>query len=159
MHPTSSAQGRRPATSMHWFYASLLLLCTSPAAMAGMSFDGLPKVSNQELNQLRGGFYVNGMNIGFSLETATLVNGVLQSQANINGLAGSNLIQLGNGNTLSLSAFQNAQGVLNLIQNSLDSQVIQHLTTLNIDMNREQLAAHQVDLNSMINQQGLTGFR
>lgn len=158
MYPTSSVHGRR-FTTIPWVYVSLLLLCVSPAVLAGMNFDGLPKVSNQELNQLRGGFYVNGMNIGFSLETATLVNGVLQGQTSINGLAGSNLIQLGNGNTLSLNAFQNAQGVLNLIQNSLDSQVIQHLTTLNIDMNREQLAAHRVDLNSMINQQGLTGLR
>lgn len=133
-------------------------VCRCASAQAKTDFDDLARVSNQELDQLRGGFYVNGMNIGFSLETATLVNGVLQSQTSINGIAGSNLIQLGNGNSLSLSAFQNAQGVLNMIQNSLDSQVIQHLTTLNIDISRPNNAVGQANLNSLLNQQALTGL-
>lgn len=157
MHPVIPG-GTHRASARPWLYAAVLLLAVAHPAQAKTDFDDLARVSNQELDQLRGGFYVNGMNIGFSLDTATLVNGVLQSQSSINGIAGSNLVQLGNGNTLSLSAFQNAQGVLNVIQNSLDSQVIQHLTTLNIDISKAGIAANQLNLNSLLNQQALTGM-
>lgn len=157
MHPDISAEAPRFGLRA-WLYTAILFFFAVHPAQAKTDFDNLAQVSNQELDQLRGGFYVNGINIGFSLETTTLVNGVLQGQSSINGIAGSNLIQLGNGNTLSLSAFQNAQGVLNVIQNSLDSQVIQHLTTLNIDISRSGNAGAQVNLNSLLNHQALAGL-
>lgn len=137
---------------------SMLLLSLSIPSLPAYGFESMEElahVSNTELAHMRGGFAVNGMEISFGVENLTFINGIQQESASIHGNSNSNLIQQGAGNSLSSEAFRSAAGVFNVIQNSLDSQVIQHLTLLNIDIRHMDTYRQQVQMLPMLNQQGL----
>lgn len=141
----------------HLCAAALLaaLPLTPLPALAQTGFAGLQTISHEELDQMRGGFLVNGLQINFSLETATYVNGVLQAQSTLNGIEHSNLIQIGSGNAVSPEAFKDTQALLTVIQNNLDSQVIQHFTALNMQVANTSAYQRSAQLGAMLDNQAL----
>lgn len=107
-------------------------------------------LADADLEAIRGGFETgSGLQISFGLEQVTSINGVLQTRMAfyIPNIVGSepgavkvddwtsNVIQNGAGNTLSLAATdQIPAAVLNVVQNTLDHQVIQNLTVIDLNM-------------------------
>lgn len=134
MHSNTHRVVPRPRTGRLAQAVLLAGLAFTPAAFAAGPFAHLTPVSAQALDRQRGGFMVNGLEIRFGIEMETYINGVRQATARIHDLPQSNLLQVGSGNTLSAGAFRQASGVLNVIQNSLDAQVIQQLTILNMQV-------------------------
>lgn len=136
MHPN-----KHPVVRSHrkWLAVKALVLASTtfaPSAFAFGSFEHLTPVSHQILDQQRGGFMVNGMEIRFGIEMQTYINGIRQATTRIHDLPNSNLIQVGSGNALSAGAFKQAAGLTTVIQNSLDAQIIQHLTILNMQIHQ-----------------------
>jgi hypothetical protein len=99
------------------------------------------------LEAIRGGFETDsGLQISFGIEQAISINGVLQTRTaffapNITGNPAditlndwtSKVIQNGPGNTFALNVTDQIPAqVLTLVQNSLDQQVIQHLTIIDM---------------------------
>ncbi|MGA6992382.1 MAG: hypothetical protein WBX50_00640 [Candidatus Deferrimicrobiaceae bacterium] len=87
--------------------------------------------SDQEIHGMRGG-YVNGegLEVSFGIEQAVYINGILQA-ANT-PYPGVTLTQNGSGNTFlpaDPGPFQS--GFFNVIQNSMDQQVIQNINKIN----------------------------
>jgi hypothetical protein len=107
-----------------------------------------PPVSDRLLSQMRGGFqFDNGMIASFGISRAVYINGVLVASTRVNipdlshidaaqanALAalvgGVTLIRNGPGNFVDPASFDRAIGAI-VIQNSLDGQQIQAVTTLN----------------------------
>jgi len=93
-------------------------------------FDNWEHASDSELDQLRGGFVLsNGVNIDFSLERITSLNGTIVSSSFFQLPGNVSLIQNGNMNQapdLAMSGFGS------VIQNNLDNQIIRTVTDINI---------------------------
>lgn len=152
--------------------AGALLIAHEATATAlnggDMGFDDNPfahmaTVSDADLNEMRGGFIAGGLNISFGVDVLSMVNGtpVIQysfTDANLpgapvvpgglqhiianNGLQ--NVIQVGDGNQI-INSFAGFEGMLTVIQNTLDNTVIQHLSTITIDISNFNPAFHQMD--------------
>jgi len=88
------------------------------------------RASDSELDQLRGGFVLpNGMNIDFSLERVTSLNGTVMSSSFFQ-LPG-NALLLQNG-ALNQSPDLAGAGLSTVIQNNVDNQIIRTVTDINI---------------------------
>ncbi|MBS0511348.1 MAG: hypothetical protein JSR42_09225 [Proteobacteria bacterium] len=114
-------------------------------------------VKDDELDNLRGGFQTSqGLSVSFGIERVVYVNGVLESTTALRledlarlqgGAAGSvaalppgatvALIQNGGGNTVATNALSGS-ALGTIIQNSLDNQKIQTVTTVNATVNSVQ---------------------
>lgn len=123
-----------------------------PSRTIAGSFDGLDQaesLGDADLEAIRGGFETSsGMQISFGIDQVTSINGVLQTKMaffvpnvteNPTGIIlegwTSKLIQNGSGNTFALNATdQIPSQVLNVVQNTLDQQVIQHLTVIDLSV-------------------------
>lgn len=128
---------------------SMLLLLAAPLASAELKVSA-PPLSEHELASLRGGFVLDNLEIAIGLEQIVAVNGdtlvinrlqipdlnrplsnAWNSQmetvlsANVPGLQGLELV----------SGAAGAGGWMTVIQNSLDSTVIQNVRQLNIEFN------------------------
>ncbi len=107
-----------------------------------------PALGDPDLEAIRGGFETDtGMQISFGVEQITSINGVLQARMaffvpDLTDPAGvttdewaSKVIQNGPGNTFTLNPTEQIPSqVLTIIQNSLDQQVIQHLTVVDLTL-------------------------
>ncbi|MGZ5012018.1 MAG: hypothetical protein ACXV74_13765 [Methylobacter sp.] len=92
--------------------------------------DSWSRASDSELDQLRGGFALaNGVNVDFSLDRVTYLNGALVA---------STFFQLpGNASLFQNGALNQAPGMTgpalgSVIQNNVDNQVIRNVTDINI---------------------------
>ena len=110
----------------------------------------LDTISNDELSAMRGGFITaDGLEISIGYEQASYINGVLQATASfdisqlkpvvkadmLEGIAPAtvNIISNGPGNFVTADVINNFDaGTLTIIQNSLDGQVLQNYTVLDI---------------------------
>jgi len=139
--------------------------------------DGKVAVLDSEtLDSIRGGFELDGggLRLSFGIERALFINGELVSTTVLNvkdmqqvsggGSAGSvslpvtadgalNIIQIGAGNNVATQVSPNAAGTI--IQNTLDNQKIQYITTINTTINSLQ-AFRATSLQSTI-QSGIVG--
>lgn len=124
--------------------AYLFLLAAMAVGMAQaqpVSLRGAVRMDDAQLAQVRGGFTSaqTGLSISFGIERAVFVNGepataALQS-AGANGLV---LVQRGAGNSFDVASLAGvAAGTV--VQNTLDNQRIQTVTTLNIQANSLQV--------------------
>jgi hypothetical protein len=132
--------------------AALLIIAVLPReTVLGVSepFDLTQPLADAELDTIRGGFETaSGLQISFGFEQVTSINGVLQTRAAfyIPNLAGgrpegidleawrSKVIQNGPGNTVSLAPDHLSSAILNVVQNSLDNQVIQNITVIDLNV-------------------------
>ncbi|WP_340121379.1 hypothetical protein [Methylobacter svalbardensis] len=93
-------------------------------------FDHWDRASDSELDQLRGGFVLpNGVNIDFSLERITSLNGAVVSSSFFQLPGNASLFQNGNMNQAPDIA---VPGLGSVIQNNLDNQIISTVTDINI---------------------------
>jgi hypothetical protein len=145
--------------TMHLKRAPLITLLTLailgatllwPSQTLAESIEGIdaPQLLGEpDLEAIRGGFETDsGLQISFGIEQATSINGVLQTRTAffVPSLTGdpsgitldgwtSKVIQNGPGNGFTLNASdQIPNQVLTLVQNSLDQQVIQNLTVIDL---------------------------
>lgn len=131
--------GEKPAWAADPFSAE------TPPGVDGPVFNEVQSLSDEELDELRGGFVArNGMIIDFAFSTSTLVDGelihhlVLNSAdpGAINTDALHSIIQIGEGN----AAFDNATdltgltNILNVVQNNIDDLTIQQVNLLNLSV-------------------------
>lgn len=112
-----------------------------------------PRLSDQELAKLRGGFITaDGLNINIGLEQLVMIDGTVKTHYNFDlsalgsrsgvpdpGVADQNkqiqLIQNGEHNLVTPDVPANfGGGALTVIQNSLDTQLIQNFTVLKVDV-------------------------
>jgi hypothetical protein len=151
--------------SRHKWIASvtlLIALCSATAAageqppvaatqLAGEAFAGWAAVDDSRLEQTRGGFDVGGgLLASFGIERQIFINGALvsttslqipdvarmtaeQTAALATTLGSTQWVQNGMGNRIDVAALQVGGGTV--IQNTLDNQQIQGLTTLNVGVN------------------------
>lgn len=115
-------------------------------------FANMDTVSDTDLADMRGGFIAGGLNISFGVDVLSLVNGTpviqysftdanlpsapvvpagLQHIVDNNGLQ--NVIQVGDGNQI-INSFGGFDGMLTVIQNTMDNTVIQHFSTITLDI-------------------------
>ena len=140
--------------------AFILGVALSIASQAAFAADGVrpdsvrdwQAVSDQRLEQMRGGFDLgSGIVASLGIDRAVYVNGSLVTNTSINipdishinsaqatALAAVmnsvNLVQIGPGNSVDPSTLSQARGAT-IIQNTLNNQQIQALTTLNVSTN------------------------
>lgn len=119
-------------------------------------------VDDSAMAELRGGFVMpDGLKVSFGIERVVMINGVLASTTTLNLTDLGKLVGTGGGNVPpaianSLAVIQNgpnnlftgdvinASGFATVIQNSLDNQRIQTITTINTQVNSgELLRAHR----------------
>ena len=131
----------------------------------------LVAVDDTQLDQMRGGFEVDGgLKMSFGIERVTYINGLLVSSQTLNvaelqsatgghvmdALAragGMGLVQNGDGNSFSLNA--NLQLAGNVVQNSADNQKILTQTVISSEVNSLQLL-RSMNLQSAV-QEGIIG--
>lgn len=124
-----------------WAMASTLIV-TAAAVHAEFSPRADP-LADRELDNLRGGFLVGGMEIAIGLEQIITIDGQTEVVnqlfiPNLNSL--SSLAAIGPivserlGSQLGVTTSLQGTGVLTHIQNSLDDRVIQNLRSLNIEL-------------------------
>lgn len=137
--------------------AAVIYLASLQAVQAYESdpFQALPRLSDQALDEMRGGFEANGLKISVGLDVAVLVNGVVQvtnlidipdlsdlaTHGNSSTGEGAVLpneptvIQIGDGNFISPDALTSTAGLVQtIVQNTLDNQVIGSIAVWNIDI-------------------------
>ena len=130
----------------------VLLSVASQAVFAADSVTRWQAVSDERLEQVRGGFDLgSGIVASLGIDRAVYVNGSLVTHTSINipdishissvqatALAAvmnsANLVQIGPGNSIDPSTLSQARGAT-IIQNTLNNQQIQALTTLNVSTN------------------------
>ena len=128
-------------------YLPMSLAC---AGEVNDPFSPWPRISDQELAKLRGGFITaDGLNINIGLEQLVMIDGTVKTHYNfdLSGLGGSpapgaadqnkriQLIQNGDHNQVTPDVPANfGGGALTVIQNSLDAQLIQNFTVLKVDV-------------------------
>ena len=155
-------KGRRPCAPsvLQWLprmicalMAACLPVCLVFAGELNDPFTPWPRIPDQELANLRGGFITaDGLNINIGLEQLTMIDGAVKSHYNLDlsglGLTsgGPNLasadqnkliqlVQNGGNNFVTPDVIANyTGGALTVIQNSQDSQLIQNLTLLQLDV-------------------------
>jgi hypothetical protein len=143
--------------------ATAAVLNSDPGGFGGDNpFANFDTVSDAELAEMRGGFNAGGLNISFGVDVLTMIDGVPViaysfTDANLPGapvVPGGlqhivanyglqNIIRVGPGNEI-ISSFSGFEGVLTVIQNTLDNTLIQHLSTITIDINNFNPALHQM---------------
>lgn len=95
-----------------------------------LRFDHWERASDDELDQLRGGFvFPNGIIIDFSLERITSLNGSVVSSSFFQLPENAALLQNGSLNQSPASA---GDGLSSIIQNNMDNQIIRTVTEINI---------------------------
>ncbi len=95
-----------------------------------LRFDHWERASDDELDQLRGGFvFPNGIIIDFSLERVTSLNGSVVSSSFFQLPENAALLQNG---SLNQSPALAGDGLSSIIQNNLDNQIIRTVTEINI---------------------------
>jgi hypothetical protein len=133
--------------------ATCLPVCLVFAGEVNDPFTLWQKVPDQELAKLRGGFITSdGLNINVGLEQLVMIDGTVKTRFNLDlsGLGrtsgGANplasdqnkliqLVQNGEHNLVTPDVPANfAGGALTIIQNSVDTQLIQNFTMLQIDV-------------------------
>jgi hypothetical protein len=105
----------------------------------------------EKLDTLRGGFIApGGLRMSFGIERAVLINGVLQSTTHLRVedlgnvtakalAAGSTVAVIQNGMNNSLNVSLPATSLATIVQNSLDNQRIQTVTTINATINSAEM--------------------
>lgn len=124
---------------------------SSPSVAAGTGLAGWAAVDDSRLDQTRGGFDMGGgLLASFGIERQIFINGALvtttslqipdvarmtaeQTAALASTLDSTQWVQNGLGNRIDAAALRAGGGTL--IQNTLDNQQIQGLTTLNVGVN------------------------
>lgn len=124
------------------------------AAEPADPLNNLAVIPDQELAKMRGGFITaDGLEVSLGFQQLVMINGVLKTTLNMDltGLGGNSngqgsaldqnkmiqLIQNGNHNSVSPDIAKNfSAGALTLIQNSLDTQLIQNFNVLNVDVSK-----------------------
>lgn len=95
-------------------------------------------VGDDTLARVRGGFAGAGLNVSFGIDRAVFVDGVLLTTTRLNatGLGGGHVavIQSGVGNSAATGAFA-AASIGTVVQNTLDGQKIQSITTVDATVN------------------------
>jgi hypothetical protein len=100
------------------------------ADISDQSSDHWSRASDSELDQLRGGFALaNGVNIDFSLERLTTLNGVVVSSTSFRLPDDAFLFQNGG---LNQAPAMTGAALNSVIQNNMDNQVIKNMTDINI---------------------------
>lgn len=99
-------------------------------------------VSDEELSDMRGGYLLaGGLKIDFAINSQTLVDGVLQNEVGFStkdlspDVPSSTIISIGENNVISKESIvgQDVGSVLTIIQNAVDSKLIQKFTTVDIE--------------------------
>jgi hypothetical protein len=137
---------------LHPYIGSLLLIAAMCPAMAWtQQLDAGRRFSDRQLDNVRGGVDTGGGLIGsFGIDRATFINGQLAAHTSVfipdiahvtaqqaTALAAAMrtvVIQNGPGNAADPASFSSAPGAL-VIQNSLDKQNIQNLTSIHATVN------------------------
>ena len=154
--------------SMRFRLAVVVALACSCTAIAQDSvFQDLKAIGENELDQMRGGFFSDtGMIVSIGIERSVLINGKLETSttltipdlqlfsgtgmghATLTGPAFS-LVQNGPGNTFTLAPSATAFGTV--VQNTLDNQAIAGLTKINASVSNLGLV-RSMDLTSSVGQ-------
>lgn len=136
----------------------------------------LASVAPDELDELRGGFEApGGLQMSFGIERVVMINGVLQSTTQVHLddlgralagapvpadlLQGTTLTIVQNGLNNGVSAGLSPTSLATVVQNSLDNQTLQTLTTINVTVNSaEMLRSLRMDqsLQDALNRASLT---
>jgi len=158
----------------------IMLLGLGPLAGWGDKLTGMIPASDQELSAMRGGFLIDdGLLVSFGIERATYVNGLLDTASNltfsrIDGVAGLQqsasalpgansvkVIQIGpagsNTFTSGSLAASALPGGFTVIQNSLNNQIVNNITTINASVANMNLF-RSLNLTSLISQQVIHGI-
>lgn len=110
--------------------------------IAAQQFDNWSRASDSELDQLRGGFALaNGVNVDFSLERLTTLNGAIISSTSFQLPGDAFLFQNG---ALNQAPVMTGAALGSVIQNNVDNQVIKNITDINIAVSN----LKNMDLNS-----------
>jgi hypothetical protein len=111
-----------------------------PSERREATFASTSLVSAAELGQMRGGFVtVGGITFDFSITSATLIDGAVQTNLSINSslaqipVALRSVLQTGSGNAASIPAATLGSNVLTIVQNSQNDKTIQTFNTLNLN--------------------------
>ncbi|MDP3589209.1 MAG: hypothetical protein Q8R54_01555 [Methylobacter sp.] len=105
-------------------------LADAPPDNTDLRFDHWERASDDELDQLRGGFvFPNGVIIDFSLERITSLNGSVVSSSFFQLPENAALFRNG---SLNQSPDLAGSGLSSVIQNNLDNQIIRTVTAINI---------------------------
>ena len=143
--------------------ATAAVLNDGPGGFAGDNpFANLETVSDAELAEMRGGFNAGGLNISFGIDVLSMIDGVpviaysftdadlpgspvvpggLEHIVANHGLQ--NFIRVGPGNEI-ISSFSGFEGILTVIQNTLDNTLIQHFSIVTIDISNFNPALYQL---------------
>jgi len=156
---------------------ALLALGSWPLAVGADDLSGSLVASDQELSFLRGGFVTDdGLLVSFGIERAIYVNGVLDAASNftVSRISGANglqqsalavggavkIIQIGPAGTSVLapgSAVSNVlPGGFTVIQNSLNNQRVNNITTINASITNLNLLRN-MNLTNSISEQVIHG--
>jgi hypothetical protein len=112
------------------------------AGITDQPSDSWSRASDSELDQLRGGFALaNGVNIDFSLERLTTLNGTVVSSTSFRLPDDAFLFQNGG---LNQAPVMTGSALNSVIQNNMDNQVIKNMTDINIAVSN----LKNMDLNS-----------
>jgi len=113
-----------------------------PPGITDQPSDSWSRASDSELDQLRGGFALaNGVNIDFSLERLTTLNGAVISSTSFRLPDDAFLFQNGG---LNQAPVMTGSALNSVIQNNMDNQVIKNMTDINIAVSN----LKNMDLNS-----------
>ena len=144
----------------------IALACSCTAIAQDSGFQDLRAIGENELDQMRGGFFSDtGLIVSIGIERSVLINGELvtstltipdlqlfsgtgMGQATLTGPAFL-LVQNGPGNTFTLAPNASAFGTV--VQNTLDNQVIAGLTKINASVSNLGLV-RSMDLTSSVGQ-------
>ncbi|HEY9131623.1 MAG TPA: hypothetical protein VIM98_07675 [Dyella sp.] len=132
--------------------SGLILCIAAPCALAADDVVRWHAVSDAQLDRMRGGFDLgSGIVASLGIDRAVYINGNLVTSTRFNipdigrldatqasavaaAMGTVNLVQNGPGNSFDPSAFSQSGGAT-VIQNTLNNQQIQALTTLNVSTN------------------------
>jgi hypothetical protein len=111
-------------------------------SIAAQQFDNWSRASDSELDQLRGGFALaNGVNVDFSLDRVTYLNGAVVASTFFQLPGNASLFQNG---ALNQAPDMTGSALGSVIQNNVDNQIIRNVTDINIEVSN----LKNMDLNS-----------
>lgn len=108
-------------------------------------------VTDQELELERGGFTTKDGFVSFGIERAIYINNELQMRT-VNDHNLSSILPNDHANSISNVMPDTFTGGLTVVQNNLDNQLIQNVTTINATVANMNIF-RQMNLSSMLNQQ------
>ncbi|TRW95884.1 hypothetical protein [Candidatus Methylobacter oryzae] len=107
------------------------LFAGESSTVSPQRFSGWERVSDSELDRLRGGFVLaNGVSVDFSLDRITSLNGAVVSSSFFQTPGNVSLFQ--NGELNQASELSRSAGLGSIIQNNLDNQSISTINSINI---------------------------